>query len=227
VKAPRVAWPTLALLVGALVVWSVGLATGSIASSALGAYVAFTPLHEAAHRSLCRARWVNEVVGRVAAIPLLGPFPAVRYLHLEHHKHTNDPDRDPDHWSGRGPAWLLPLRWLTQDLHYYAVYLRRSRPWRERIECVVTIAVLLAIASPVWLIGSRIAVGVLAVLFDYLPHRPHVVTAKQDRYRATACRRGAALYVLTLGQSMHLVHHLYPGVPFYRYASVPTTTHEG
>ena len=215
------AWPTLALLAVALGIWLAGLATCSIALTALGGYLAFTPLHEAAHRSLARARWVNEVVGRIAAIPLLGPFPAVRYLHLEHHKHTNEPDRDPDHWSGRGPAWLLPLRWLTQDLNYYVVYARRPRPWRERIEILATVALLLAIASPTWLIGSRVAIGALAFLFDYLPHRPHVVTARQDRYRATAHRRGRALYALTLGQSMHLVHHLYPGIPFYRYASVP------
>jgi fatty acid desaturase len=31
---------------------------------------------------------------------------------------------------------------------------------------------------------------------------------------------GGVAYAMTLGQSVHLVHHLYPGVPFYRYRRV-------
>ena len=237
-SAPRVAWPTLAVLVGALALWGFGVslvgdhvALGVVAAT-IGAYLAFTPLHEAAHRSIARARWVNELAGRAASLPLLGPFSAVRYVHLEHHKHTNDPVADPDHWSGRGPAWARPLRWLTQDLHYYAVYVRRARPRRELVEVVATLAGFVAIAIVLvatghgravvfgWLVPARLAIGVLAFAFDYMPHRPHAITAKQDRYLATSASEGLLRYALTLGQSLHLVHHLYPGVPFYRYGVV-------
>jgi fatty acid desaturase len=233
--APRVAWPTLIVLGAALASWAAGVACANaswpaaLALCTVAAYVVFTPLHEAAHRVVARRRWVNEVCGRLASVPLTGPFLAVRYLHLEHHKHTNDPDLDPDYWSGRGPRWLLPLRWLTQDLHYYVVYLRRPRPRRERVEVVLTFAALIAVAGALvarghgrevacWLGSARLAIGVLAFSFDYLPHRPHRVTAKQDRVAATSAFPGRIRYVLSLGQSLHRVHHLYPGVPFYRYA---------
>ena len=236
-SAPRVAWPTLALAIAALALWCVAIEVmaseagpGEIACVALavvGAYLAFTPLHEAAHRSLARARWVNELVGRIASIPLLGPFPAVRFLHLEHHKHTNEPAADPDHWSGRGPRWTLPLRWLTQDLHYYWVYARRPRPASERIEVVVTFVVFVVIASAIgraallyWILPARLAIGVLVYALDYVPHRPHQITSREDRYRATSAREGRLVFAVTLGQSLHLVHHLYPGVPFYRYGRV-------
>jgi beta-carotene hydroxylase len=234
ITAPRIAWPTLAVAALALVTWLAGLAIAGpagIALATVGAYLAFTPLHEAAHRSLARARWVNEVIGRIVGIPLAGPFVAVRYLHLEHHKHTNDPDADPDHWSGRGPGWLLPLRWLTQDLHYYAVYLTARRRWRERAETVGTLAAY-AVAAIVlianghssivigWLVGARLAIGVLAFAFDYLPHRPHRIPARIDRFAATAAWPGRLKLVATLGQSLHRVHHFYPGVPFYRYAAL-------
>lgn len=40
-------------------------------------------------------RWLNEVLGRVCSVPFQGCFPAFRHLHLEHHKYTNDPLKDP------------------------------------------------------------------------------------------------------------------------------------
>jgi fatty acid desaturase len=242
-QAPKVAWPSLLVVVLALASWTVGIALGptGVISPALviglvtfGAYAAFTPLHEATHRSLARAHWINEVVGRLTAVTLVAPFLAVRYVHLEHHKHTNDPEADPDHYSGRGPAWTLPLRWLTQDLYFYAFYLRRlrSRPKSEWIEVLATMAAFILLfgflvergyareALLFWLLPARLAVGVLAFSFDWLPHYPHEITSKTDRYAATHGREGIVLYVVLFGQSLHLVHHLYPGVPFYRYGKV-------
>jgi fatty acid desaturase len=117
--SPVFAWPTIVVLAVAWAAWAAGLyaiATGAlpaalaVALSTLGAYVAFTPLHEAIHGTVARRRIANELVGRLSAVLLLGPFGAVRQVHLQHHRHTNDPVRDPDHWSGLGPAWLLPLR---------------------------------------------------------------------------------------------------------------------
>ncbi len=241
-SAPRVAWPTLALWLASLAVWGTGVAlvhdgraaaiVAGIALATLGAYLVFTPLHEAAHRSLTRAAWVNGLVGRVSALVLTGPFPAIRWLHLEHHRHTNEHDDDPDAWSGRGPAWLLPVRWMTQDLGYYAFYVGHRRPRAERLESFATLAVLASAAIALgmsghattillgWLVPARLAICVLAFAFDYLPHRPHETPAKVDRHAATHAVEGRVVFALTLGQSLHRVHHLYPGVPFYRYGLV-------
>ena len=54
----------------------------------------------------------------------------------------------------------------------------------------------------------------------YEPHAPHEVTVDVDRYRATVVRSGALWTFLLLGQNHHLVHHLFPAVPFHRLASV-------
>jgi beta-carotene hydroxylase len=242
-RVPAVAWPTLAVFAGAMVTWSLGIVLGvsgrvnglaAILLVTLAAYAAFTPLHEATHRAIARTRWVNEVVGRIAAIPFGGPFLAVRHFHLEHHKHTNESDRDPDHWSGRGPCWLLPLRWMTQDLHYYVLYARmlRTRPRRERVEALVTVTLVVGVVALLmatgharaallfWLLPTRLAVGLLAFAFDWLPHRPHLVPAKIDRFRATSAFEGRLVFILSFGQSLHLVHHLFPAIPFYRYGRV-------
>lgn len=241
-SAPAVAWPSLLLAAAALGAWATGLwlgasgvapAAAAVALCALAAYVAFTPMHDASHRSLfARARWGNELVGRVVALPLWAPFPMFRYVHLEHHKHTNEDGADPDAWSGGGRRWTLPLRWLTQDLHYVGWYARAGRPRRELVDATLSFGAMLALAGGLlaagygrevllfWVLPSRLAVGVLAFAFDWLPHRPHRVSAREDRLRATSATEGRLWYVLSLGQSLHLVHHLYPGVPFYRYATL-------
>jgi beta-carotene hydroxylase len=241
--APRFAVPTLLLLFGVLVLWIAGAAGGStgaiaapiaVAMCAVAAYAAFTVLHEAAHRSIARWEPLNGIAGRIATFLLMGPFPAARYFHLEHHRHTNDPTLDPDHWSGRGPAVLLPLRWATQDLHYYARFLREFRrmPRAAAAETAITLGAIAGGSIAMiafghgrelllfWVLPARIAVTALAFAFDYLPHRPHDVLAADDRFRATAILPGRITGILFLEQSLHLIHHLYPGLPWYRYRQV-------
>ncbi len=239
--APRVAWPTVVLALAAAATWAGAVALGAagrlplplaVGLAAAAAFACFTPMHDAAHRSVARARWLNELVGRLAAVPLTAPFVAFRYVHLEHHKHTNAPGLDPDLWSGTGPRALLPLRWLTQDLHYYAVVFAaaRRRPRAELVELALALgaqAAVLALcwgqgllleAALLWLLPARLAIAALAWSFDYAPHRPHVTRASDDRFRATHVVGGPWLTLPFLWQNYHLIHHLYPGVPFYRYA---------
>jgi beta-carotene hydroxylase len=123
-RVPAVAWPTVVLFVAAIAGWAAGAAAGlawgwplaaTLPLQVAAAFAVFTPMHDAAHGSAARsARWLNAGMGRVAGVILGAPYIAFRYVHLEHHKHTNDPERDPDYWSGRGPALLQPLRWVSQ-----------------------------------------------------------------------------------------------------------------
>jgi beta-carotene hydroxylase len=242
-RTPQIAWPTVALALGVPLAWgltvaatfagALPLALGAALATIL-AYVTFTPMHDATHRSLARAAWVNPVLGRVAGIPLLAPFPAFRYMHLSHHKHTNEVSGDPDLWSGSGPGWLLPLRWATQDLHYYWRFVRESRRFslREKLEVVATLCLIVGLGGLaaangqgllylfLILIPSRLAMAALAFAFDYLPHRPHQITSRENRFLASHIVRGRWLTIPLMAQNYHLVHHLYPAVPFYRYGKV-------
>lgn len=239
-RAP-LAVPTLllamAVLFGAATSF-VATATGAI-SLALGGvlmfvacFAAFTPMHDASHKAVADRPWVNAVVGRLCAAVLVVPFGAFRYIHLTHHRHTNDAERDPDFYSGTGPTWQLPLRWLTQDAAYYSVYFRAERPRREKAEAVATVFLMLGVIAFLgitlgwkvvllgWLLPARLAIGALAFAFDYLPHHPHHVPASVDRYQATRILESKWLSPVMLCQNYHLVHHLFPGVPFYRYGVV-------
>ena len=246
---PTISWPAVGLALGCVAAW-IGLITAAelgamplplaVALLSITGYVAFTPMHDGTHKSVSRTPWINDGVGRLCGLLLLAPYTAFRFAHLQHHRHTNTDEKDPDLWSGRGPRWALPLRWLTQDLHYYAYYLRRraERPRAEQVETFGTIAVLLTVIATgtamglgtelllYWILPARVAIGILAFAFDYLPHVPHDVPSSEDRFRATSnLRLGArvpmpVLSPVLLYQNYHLVHHLYPGVPFYRYSRV-------
>jgi ferredoxin len=71
----------------------------------------------------------------------------------------------------------------------------------------------------VFLIPDRIGIIILAWWFDWLPHHGLADTQRSNRYRATRVRVGMEwLFTpLMLSLNYHLVHHLHPSVPFYRY----------
>jgi len=246
---PQVAWPTVALFVFVVVglvtstycVFQELIPTWlAIALNTLFTYQAFTVLHDATHNSLSLNKTINNTLGRMATF-ILSPvlsFRVMRFVHMQHHRFANDPVKDPDHWVATGAPWTFPFRWLVLDLSYPIFYLRNN-VWKTRpksevqsqlISLAIGIATFVAIyqagflmdAIVLWLLPARIAIFFLAMAFDFLPHYPHAASAQEDQYQASNNRMGFEwlLTPLLLGQNYHLVHHLYPTVPFYRYIKV-------
>lgn len=56
----------------------------------------FAPLHEAIHRTAFRSRRINDTVAFFLGLVLLLPPTSFRYFHLQHHRYTGDPARDPE-----------------------------------------------------------------------------------------------------------------------------------
>ena len=56
----------------------------------------FAPVHESVHYTAFRSRWLNIVVGWIASVPTLINSSFYRLFHYEHHRHTQDPARDPE-----------------------------------------------------------------------------------------------------------------------------------
>ena len=69
-----------------------------------------------------------------------------------------------------------------------------------------------------WLLPTRIALFLVALVFVFLPHYPGVVSQQDDPFMATTMRKGWEwlLTPLLVYQNYHLIHHLYPTVPFYK-----------
>lgn len=220
--------------------WLGGLPTFALAT--LFAYLAFTPLHEASHGNIAGrtgARRLETLVGWLSGLQLGAPMPAFKVLHLRHHGQTNHETNDPDMWvvaSGRSKfvrALTLTLRCFTLLPHYYLHFFigaaSKTRGAREQRTVVVGSVLVLLSAIGVlifagfgltllfaWAVPAMFATAILGLLFDWLPHRPHT---SRERYKDTRAI-DAPLGIPLLGQHLHLIHHLYPRVPFYRYRVV-------
>lgn len=246
---PVIAWPTVALFSSfvALFIGSITLALRgvisapvSIALSTVASYISYSIVHEAAHNAISTNKPLNDWIGRISllGISITPFFETYRFLHLVHHRHTNDPVKDPDAFCGHGPAWNLPLRWCVMDVAYVLTYFRlgtyNGRPKGERTEFWLAFVFSLLVLGVVFKMGwgepflllyflpTRLGLFLLAFAFDFLPHHPHQVTVQDSVFRATSNRIGLEwlLSPLFICQNYHLSHHLYPSVPFYRYRRV-------
>lgn len=192
-------------------------------------YAAYTISHEAVHRIAHADHRVNAWMGRIAAALEGFSFPLFRALHLQHHAHTNDPERDPDWIIGRKPRWLLPL-WLIVRLTHDNFFMLRRRLWsgrgRQLAEHLTTVVLQLSVVVGavltghgrevlfLWLIPVLMAGTALFLTVAWAVHYPHESNHPLENTRYF---RGRLLQVLTLNQSYHLVHHLWARIPWFRY----------
>lgn len=239
---PTFAWQEIGMVAGVYValILSTTLALSgnlplwaAMTINAIAIYAAFTPFHDAAHSSVSRDRRINDGIGTISVLPLFPGFTTglYRFLHLEHHRHTGEGSRDPDDVMVSAPILTRLLSWVFIDVYWTWWYLKR---WRERstgqlirdgLGAALFVAVHLGfLLSPyawefvlLWLIPQRVGITFLTYMFAAIQH-PHGVVQAQHPIQGTRMIRGGALVrIAFISQSQHLMHHLFPGVPYYRY----------
>jgi beta-carotene hydroxylase len=183
-----------------------------------------TVIHDACHQSAHRNRIVNAILGHCSALILVFAFPVFTRVHLQHHGNVNHPKDDPDHYvSTGGPLWLIAVRFL-----YHEVFFFQRRLWRnyELLEWFISRLIVITIVYisvqyhflgyilNFWFIPAFIVGITLGLFFDYLPHRPFV---ERSRWKNARVYPGKVLNILILGQNYHLIHHLWPSIPWYNY----------
>jgi len=225
-------------LVVAIAVWvlavrgDISLSAGS-AVATINIYLMYTVIHEAAHGNIDggdrRFARLEETFGWIGSALLLFPYPAFRAIHFRDHANPNDPEKDPDNWVAGSNALDVLFRCLTVSLVYHALMLRTdSRSIRKaRPAYFIGMFVLGALLTTTWMAGlfwyalmlwivpALLAGTVLALLFAWLPHHPH---GDQGRMTSSCILLLPLITFPLMGQNYHLLHHLYPRVPFYRYA---------
>ena len=244
---PDVAWPTLWLLAGSYLSLTIStwLALSGLwplwVSSILNGivlYGTYTVVHEGIHDNIVQPgsgfRWVNMTAAFIGAIPLALLIYPHRKSHMVHHTKCNTDD-DPDIYA-RGPFgvvtfWRIPVTVLRQfnPIEQYRECRRYGVTWRDTLFSMLTYAAYIAMVAGavaagygyevlvLWFVPFFVGYSVMLVFFTWVPHYPHT---EVGRYRDTRCSLWPGANVLTQGESLHLIHHMMPWVPWYRYEAV-------
>ena len=121
-------WLSASLFAGAtvLLALNVGSAIAIVAAMALGFFQTnwYEAMHWAVHRTLFRSKLGNRIAGHLAGFIAFWPYLHYRDFHLDHHRFTGDPDRDPELLTGgptEVPATALARIWhvCTASLYFF------------------------------------------------------------------------------------------------------------
>ncbi|HAT07674.1 MAG TPA: beta-carotene hydroxylase [Rhodobiaceae bacterium] len=237
---PMVLWPILNLscwlalwplvFTGIMPLW-LGFIIATINTT-----LSYLPSHEAQHDIYARPgdklRWLNEAIGHLSLIPLAFGYRFLRLTHLEHHKHTNSPELDPDHvFNEGGNIWqtirlnIDSFQPNSKESESYAACLERlgspeaKRAYVEQIFIFLTyMGILFACAAYgfaleallLWWLPLKLATIYIRIYLSWLPHYPGHETG---RYKDTRGFKSWLGVWSSLAMTAHIVHHLHPRIP--------------
>lgn len=237
-------WLLIAVLM-ALVLLSQSLLLKLVFMLPLGILLVFqfTLLHETSHRTPFKNRHINDAVGKLCGFILLLPPEWFRLFHLEHHRHTNDPEKDPElasdkpqthcqyllHISGLTVWWgSAKSLWSNATNTIDEVYIPEGKSAGIQREARIYLALYVAAAIAI-LLGNTVllSVWIVPVLLGqpflrlYLlaehagcPHTSNLFENTRTTYTNKLVRW------LAWNMPYHAEHHVYPAVPFYKLAEV-------
>jgi fatty acid desaturase len=215
-------WPALILPQGILIVFL------------------FTLLHETIHETAFRTRWLNRTVAAVTGFLILLPPAWFRYFHFAHHRHTHDPDNDPElmapkpqtigqylRYLSGGPYWTGMARVVVvnaagRNRDRFVPEKGRDKVVSEARLFVIAYAVMLAASLAVqsalllwvWIIPALVGQPFLrAYLLAEHALCPHVANMLENT-RTTFTTRLVRFFAWNM--PYHSEHHSYPAVPFHR-----------
>jgi fatty acid desaturase len=229
------------LLSGALVAKAFGspwLAPAMLLHGILLAFL-FAPLHETIHRTAFRRRWLNDFAAWLCGLALALPPEYFRAFHFAHHRHTQDPERDPElavpkpdslwayvrHVSGL-PYWASRVATLVRhargrvDEPFITARLRPRivREARRYLAVYASVAILSiatgsAAALLFWLIPALLGQPFLrCYLLAEHTGCPLVANMLQN---SRTTRSLAPVRRLAWNMPYHAEHHAYPWLPFH------------
>ena len=203
--------------------------------STISLSLVYLPTHDAQHDIVGRPgtkwRWLNELLGHATTWMIVTPFNVFRYTHLEHHKHANNPDLDPDHSctsSGPWSALWSTIRQRQPDGQkaddYAAALVRQGREDLLLLAAIYRLGFLAILfilawnglaleAFFIWWLPYHIAMVYLVFFLSWAPHHPG---DNQNRYGNTRSWKSAVGNMGSMGMQFHIVHHLHPYIPLDR-----------
>lgn len=200
----------------------------------------FAAQHECNHYTAFKTRWVNDVVNRITGFLVLYPRSYERWYHFEHHRHTQDWQRDPE-LMGREPYRLWDyLLYLTGPSYWYSlvrrlllnaagrdpgVYFTDAQRRHIRLEARWHLAGYATVAGASLALDSALALQLwlAPMLCTKMLHQVQNITEhtgithEADTVHNTrTIRTWAVLRWMAWNMQFHTAHHTYPAVPFHK-----------
>ena len=208
-----------------------------------GYFVAFLfmAVHETAHKTAFASRPLNLIVGNLSAFLIWLPYQYYCLFHWDHHRYTQDPDKDPELIVGPKPAsdtqlaiaytGLLQIGGRVLLMLRHAFTGRVAVPWvpANKRAIIVTEARLYVLGYTLLLAGSfalhttvLLKVWIGPLLLGQLILRPYLYAEHTgcDRERSAflstrTTSTGMIMKWFAWNMPYHVEHHAYPSVPFH------------
>ncbi|MER9265077.1 fatty acid desaturase [Mesorhizobium sp. M0410] len=192
------------------------------------------------HETAFRTAWLNRAVAAVAGFLILLPPAWFRYFHFAHHRHTHDPENDPElraqkpetvsqylRYLSGGPYWIAMGRVVAtnaagRNRDGFVPEKSRGKVVAEARLFLIGYAVLLAASLTiqsalllwVWIVPVLVGQPFLrAYLLAEHALCPHVANMLENT-RTTFTNR--LVRFVAWNMPYHSEHHSYPAVPFHR-----------
>lgn len=200
----------------------------------------FTLQHECTHQTPFKSPLLNEAVGQICAVLIVQPFWWFRAFHMAHHRHTNDPENDPELQGDAKPETWRQFAWHLGSVGYWAgklgvlwgnargvfdkTYVSDRAHKRLILESRALIGVygvmvlftltITPILIWVWALPLVLGTPILRLYLLAEHGRCPSVANMFENTRTTLSNR--VVNLLAWNMPYHAEHHAYPNVPFHK-----------
>jgi fatty acid desaturase len=236
-----------AIAVTGTLIWQVASHYGVVWALPLmlvqGIFVAFLfmAVHETAHKTAFESRSLNILVGHLSSFTIGLPYEYYCLFHWEHHRHTQDPERDPElivgpkprsdtqlaiAYSGlrqvAGRLWLMLRHALTGTVTVLWVPKGRRATIVGEARCYIAGYALLLLGSIMLHSAILLWVWVLPLFIGQMVLRPYLYaehtgceTTRSAFQNTRTTMTTKLVHWLAWNMPYHVEHHAYPSVPFH------------
>jgi fatty acid desaturase len=219
------------------VLWALPLV---VAQGYLVAFL-FMAVHETAHKTAFKSRGLNLLVGNLSAFIIGLPYEYYCLFHWDHHRYTQDPEKDPELIVGVKPrsdtqlaiaySGLLQVAGRLRLMLGHAVTGKVVVPWipeNKRTVIVTEARAYLAIyalllALSLWFSSALLLwVWVVPLVIGQFFLRPYLYAEHTGCERTRSAFEntrttytGALVKWIAWNMPYHVEHHAYPSIPFH------------
>jgi fatty acid desaturase len=233
-------------LVGALI-WKVSSTWGvlwALPLMAVQGYVVaflFMAVHETAHKTAFKSRGLNLAVGHLSAFIIGLPYEYYCLFHWDHHRYTQDPDKDPELIVGVKPAsdtqlavaysGLLQVAGRLRLMLGHAITGNVTVPWIPESKRAVVVGearayaalYVLLLALSLWFSSALLLwVWIVPLVIGQFFLRPYLYAEHTGCERTRSAFEntrttytGAVVKWFAWNMPYHVEHHAYPSIPFH------------